>query len=110
MIDNKILIFCDYPVVENAGGPVGYYSKCIHKNIPNNVVLLNDLLIRKKISFLKKIKLHYDRLFISKKAKHFPHKNAANKFIKVNANDYKFIYFHDIYTLNNVLHLLNKNH
>lgn len=110
LIKDKILLFCEYPIEDNAGGPVGYYNKCIVDNVPENLILLQSLKKNiNKLNLFEKIKLHTNNLFINRERKNFSHPNAANTFIKVQAKKYKFLYFHDIYTLYNVLHLIDEN-
>lgn len=110
MIKDKVLIFCDYPIKENEGGPIGYFNKCIYQNIPDNVVLLKTLLdnakhvpIKKKIQFRKNNALK--RLKIQK----YFDISLDNKFVKINGSSYKFLYFHSIYDLADVLHLIKEN-
>jgi glycosyltransferase involved in cell wall biosynthesis len=105
MISNKVLFFCNYPIVQNAGGPVGYFNKCIINNNPKNTILSNDISI-KNVTLKDRINIHYERFF-NKKSEFLPHANSQNLFIKKKVCNYKLIYFHDIFSLYNVLHLLN---
>ena len=109
MISNQVLFFCNYPIVQNAGGPVGYYNKCIQDNYPENVELLNNVPLLQKISFFKRVKLHYDRFFVNTEKNKFPHAIVSNIFIKKDIQEYKYLYFHEIFSLYNVLHLLSKD-
>ncbi|WP_159947797.1 glycosyltransferase [Polaribacter septentrionalilitoris] len=106
MIDDKILMVCDYPLLKNEGGPKGYFNKCIVNNLPHNVHLLNEV-IPKKISIQKKVLLRLDKLYIILKRKKYSNKNLANKFIKI--EKYKFLYFHDMYSFYDVIHLIKKD-
>ena len=107
MIDDKILLVHDYPIVKNEGGPRGYYNKCIYLNEPSNVIAVNDLIGKiKKISFRKKILIRVEFLR-SKLSKVKYNSILVNKFIKI--PKYKFLYFHDIYSFNDVKHLITQD-
>lgn len=107
MIKDKVLIFCDYPIKDNEGGPIGYFNKCIYNNVPDNVLLLNELLYEHKyVSLKKKIDITKDVIFRRFKKQKYFDMSLANKFIKSNASNYKFLYFHSIYDLADVLHLI----
>lgn len=108
MIKDKVLIVHDYPIIKNEGGPRGYYNKCIHLNEPDNILSLNDALKKTKtISFKKRILIKVD--FIRNKISKIKYRNRllANKFIKI--PKYKFLYFHDIYSFNDVKHLIKED-
>jgi glycosyltransferase involved in cell wall biosynthesis len=108
MIKNKVLLVHDYPIVKNEGGPRGYFNKCIYLNEPDNLVSLNDVLTSvKKISYKKKVLVRFD--FVRNKIRKFKYKNLnlANKFIKIPSH--KFLYFHDIYSFNDIKHLIKEN-
>ena len=108
MIENKVLIVHDYPIAKNEGGPRGYYNKCIYLNEPDNIVALNDVLkVTKEISFKQKIKIRIDSLKSKWRKTNYRNKYLANKFIKI--PKYKFLYFHDIYSFNDVKHLISKD-
>ena len=106
MITDKILIVSDYAIAKNEGGPRGYFNKCIYKNIPDNIHLLNEQ-IPKSISIVKKIHLRIDRFLSKVTNKKYRNKLLANKFIKV--QKYKYLYFHDMYSFYDVLHLIKKD-
>lgn len=110
MIKDKILIFCDYPIKENEGGPIGYFNKCIYNNIPDNVLLLKTLL--KEVGYIslkKKIEFRKDYILNKIRGQKYFDNSLANKFIKIDASKYKFLYFHSIYDLSDVLHLINED-
>ncbi|QTE23042.1 glycosyltransferase [Polaribacter cellanae] len=106
MIKDKILVYSDYIIHENSGGPPGYLYKCVLDNHPKEIVLLDDALKINKIKFKVKLRHKLFKLlgFFSKK---LTNKNTS-KFIYSNSLNYKFIYFHDVFTLYNVLHLIKK--
>lgn len=107
MINDKVLIFCDYPIKENEGGPIGYFNKCIYNNTPENVVLLKELISKiKYVSLKKKIQFRKDYIFKRLKGKNYFDSSLPNKFIKIDASNFKFLYFHSIYDLSDVLHLI----
>ncbi|QTD37556.1 glycosyltransferase [Polaribacter batillariae] len=106
MIKDKILMVSDYPFVKNEGGPRGYFNKCIVDNVPDNIHLINNV-IPKKISIKKKLLIRLDKIISILKNRKYRNKNLANKFIKV--KKYKFLYFHDMYSFYDVIHLIQKN-
>lgn len=108
MIGNKVLIVHDYPIAKNEGGPRGYYNKCIYLNEPDNIVALNDVLRNtKEISLKKKLEIRIDSFKIRCRKTNYRNKFLANKFIKI--PKYKILYFHDIYSFNDVKHLISKD-
>ena len=106
MIKDKVLMVCDYPFVKKEGGPRGYLNKCIVDNVPDNIHLINNV-IPKKISIKKKLLIRLDKIISILKNRKYRNKNLANKFIKV--KKYKFLYFHDMYSFYDVIHLIQKN-
>lgn len=108
MINNKILIVHDYPILENEGGPRGYYNKCIYLNEPVNLVSLNDVVINlKKISLKKRVLIKKEFIWHVLSNVKYRNINLANKFIKI--PNHKFLYFHDIYSFNDIKHLIGRD-
>ncbi|MFC2109199.1 glycosyltransferase [Bacteroidota bacterium] len=106
-INDKILVFSNYKMQKNSGGPSGYLYKCILENTPTNVVLLHDELKKNKNKVRNKIKNkinYWCSLFYNNNRN-----NHVIKFIASNCKDYKYLYFHDVFTLSSVLHLIKKN-
>lgn len=104
MITDKVLIVHDFSFSENEGGPRGYYYKCLHNNLPNNITSLRDEIhTLENISVNKKLRVRVDKY----RGRKYKNKFLANKFIKLPR--YKYLYFHDLYSFNDVAHLIKKD-
>ncbi|NIJ45424.1 glycosyltransferase involved in cell wall biosynthesis [Wenyingzhuangia heitensis] len=105
MIKDKVIVFSNYHIQKNSGGPPGYIYKCIIDNLPSNVVLLQDVLVKNsrtlKTKFRNKINYLTSLVYDNKRNNH------VIKYINANCFNYKYIYFHDVFTLYKVLHLLS---
>lgn len=107
MITDKVLFFCDYPIKENEGGPIGYFNKCLYENTTDNVILLKSLLDnRNQLSIFEKIVKKINSII---KKKTFFDSSLPLKFTLSKCSSFKFLYFHSIYDLSDVLHLINEN-
>ncbi|SHG11754.1 Glycosyltransferase involved in cell wall bisynthesis [Flavobacterium micromati] len=107
MIEDKVLVFCDYPINENEGGPIGYYNKCLYKNTPDNIILLKSVFTAKKqFSIIEKIRNKFRNRF---KKNDLVNSTLHTKFISLQCKEFKFFYFHSVYDLYDVLHLINED-
>jgi len=120
MINNRVLIFYHYGPGINGGGPMGFVNQNIEGVIskyfatPNQLhaskIHLGNQVVR---SFRSRIDLDWDikkdllksnitdQLIWSRMLK-----TAIRRFKEIKAHQYKYIYFHDIFTLKACLHLL----
>ena len=104
MITDKVLIVHDYLLKKNEGGPRGYYYKCLHNNLPENVKSLKEEANNLgNISVIKKIQIRFDRL----SGRKYKNKLLANNLIKV--PKYKYLYFHDMHSFKDAEHLITKD-
>ncbi|UXZ04973.1 glycosyltransferase [Moraxella nasicaprae] len=96
MIDNKMLIFFPRPLNINAGGPSGFLAHNLSDKPRDCFVLSNDLM--SKETFFEK-QLYRIRRWIDKlnnpTDNHKEYFKIRDSFKKINASQYKYIYFHE---------------
>lgn len=123
MIEDKVLIFYHYGAGINGGGPMGFVNQNIEGTTSPFYTYPNAIKIDKKHSFYR-VFINYikSKQFQDWDIKHDLQiadiddslfwvnmlKSAIRKFKEIGANQYKFIYFHDMYTFKACLHLLSK--
>jgi glycosyltransferase involved in cell wall biosynthesis len=121
MITDKVLIFYHYGYGINGGGPMGFVNQNIEDTVSNFYVYPNKLDVNRKYSLLKVffnfVKSRQNPDWDIKKDLLIARidnilywsnmlKGAIRKFKEIKADEYKFIYFHDMYTLKACLHLI----
>jgi len=104
---NRALIYTNYNLNKNSGGPIGFFYKCIYENNPTNtdIILLGN---SKNNFFLLKIFLFLFKIIFKLLRQNNVYYNLET-FINFKAYKYPVLYFHDIYTFHNVRKFIRKN-
>jgi glycosyltransferase involved in cell wall biosynthesis len=122
MKSDKVLIFSVYDCNLTDGGPSGFLAHNLIGERSSNYVISTDIsksLLASQtntdriISKAKKVfidrKIHSNKTLILKSNYCQWYLSARQNFSHINAEKYKFIYFHDVWTLYFCLDLLNEN-
>ncbi|MFZ7173644.1 glycosyltransferase [[Pasteurella] aerogenes] len=93
---NKILIFFPREVNINAGGPAGFLAHNLEDKPRDFFDFSRDLAPRKNViqTILYRISRFFNSLY-KKQEFHKEYFKARDEFIKVKANEYKYLYFHE---------------
>lgn len=103
---NKVLIFTPYKLNKNSGGPIGFFSKVIFENVPENFEYTNLNETNKlTLTFFNKILFLYHKIK-NRIRRDFTTTEIIKCFLLNKAYNYEYIYFHDIYTLYAVKNLI----
>ncbi len=124
MINNKVLIFYNYGSGVNVGGPMGFVNQNIEGVDSQYFTYPNQLRKSKKYTKVQIVKNYLktkkDELWdikhdlikckISTKSVWYPMAcSTIRKFKEIEAGNFKYIYFHDMYSFQACLHLIHQD-